>query len=74
LAAYAPGSPLDLAAFILLTMPDWMRKDKRAAGCLTAEFARPDLDAYLGKLYHNDSDLIAPFLPCQLRAEEMVQS
>ena len=30
-------------------------------GYYEAELARPDLDVYLGQIYHDDSDLVVPF-------------
>src|SRR6185436_14948287 len=35
-----------------------------------AEFARPDLDTYLQRLYHDESELIAVFLCSEYEAKE----
>ncbi len=36
----------------------------------TAEFARPNLDTYLGRLYHQESELLVPFLCADYETKE----
>jgi hypothetical protein len=37
---------------------------------LTAEFARPNLDVYLGQLYHDHSELLVPFFCADYEKKE----